>query len=96
MRKLVVSIILLSALLLLLGCCPCRHLTSSESKTGIDSTNIHYRERVILVPDTVFVDIEQQTSERTAKDSTSHLENDYALSDARINADGSLFLLRLR
>ena len=91
MRKLVVSIILLSALLLLQGCCPCRHLTSSESKTGIDSTNIHYQERVILVPDTVFVDIEQQTSERTAKDSTSHLENDYALSDARINADGSLY-----
>ena len=91
MRKLVVSIILLSALLLLQGCCPCRHLTSSDSKTGIDSTNIHYRERVILVPDTIFVEIPAQTAERETRDSVSHLENDYAASEARINPDGSLY-----
>ena len=30
-------------------------------------------------------------AERTTQDSTSHLENDYATSDARINLDGSLF-----
>ena len=91
MRKLVVSIILLSALLLLQGCCPCRHLTSSESKAGIDSTNIHYRERVILVPDTVFVEIPNQTAERETRDSVSQLENDYAASEARINPDGSIY-----
>lgn len=91
MRKLVVSIIMLSALLLLVGCCPCRHLSSSDTKTGLDSTNTEYRERVIFVPDTVFVEIPKQTAERTTADSTSHLENDYALSDARINTDGSLF-----
>ena len=91
MRKLVVSIILLSALLLLQGCCPCRHLSSSDTKTGLDSTNTEYRERVIFVPDTVFVEIPKQTAERTTADSTSHLENDYALSDARINRDGSLY-----
>ena len=91
MRKLVVSRIMLSALLLLVGCCPCRHLSSSDTKTGLDSTNTEYRERVIFVPDTVFVEIQKQTAERTTADSTSHLENDYALSDARINTDGSLF-----
>ena len=35
--------------------------------------------------------IRDRTAERTTQDSTSHLENDYALSDARINPDGSLY-----
>lgn len=91
MRKLFVSIILLSVLLVLVGCCPCRHLSSSDIKTGLDSTNTEYRERVIFVPDTVFVEIPKQTAERTTRDSVSHLENEYATSDARINPDGSLF-----
>lgn len=37
------------------------------------------------------MDIPAQTAERTTRDSVSHLENDYAVSDARINPDGSLF-----
>lgn len=37
------------------------------------------------------LEIPSQTAERTTRDSTSHLENDYAESDARINPDGSLF-----
>ena len=91
MKRLVVSIIALSFLLLLVGCCPCRNLSSSDSQIRLDSTNTEYRERIILVPDTVFVEIPKQTAERTTADSTSHLENDYALSDARINTDGSLY-----
>lgn len=90
-RFVVVSIIILSVLLLMVGCCPCRHLSSSEITTGSDSTRTEYRERVLLVPDTVFVEIPHQTAERTTQDSVSHLENDYALSDARINTDGSLY-----
>lgn len=43
------------------------------------------------MPDTLYVEIPVQTAERTTRDSTSHLENDYATSDARINADGTLF-----
>ena len=88
MRKLVVFIIILSVLLV--GCGHCRHL-SSDTKTGLDSTNTYFRERVIFVPDTVFFEIPRQTAERTTADSTSHLENDYSLSDVRINTDGSLF-----
>lgn len=44
-----------------------------------------------LTPDTVFIEIPAQTAERTTPDSTSHLENDFAISDAGINPDGTLF-----
>lgn len=81
--------LLLSAVSLLWGCCPCRHLTTETTRQ--DSTRVEFRTETILVPDTVFVEIPAQTAERTTRDSVSHLENDYAVSDARINPDGSLF-----
>lgn len=40
--------------------------------------------------DTVFIEIPAQSAERTTPDKFSHLETDYAESDARINADGTL------
>lgn len=40
--------------------------------------------------DTVFIEIPAQSAERTTPDKYSHLETDYAESDARINADGTL------
>ena len=43
------------------------------------------------IKDTVYLEVPAQTAERTTQDSTSHLENDYATSDARINEDGSLY-----
>lgn len=52
---------------------------------------VDVRYQTIIVPDTVFVEIPPQIAERTTADSTSHLENDYATSDARINPDGTLF-----
>lgn len=78
---------LLFIILLLTACGTPRKLTTTQQ----DSTRIEIRETVIYVPDTVFVEIPAQTAERTTQDSTSHLENDYALSDARINPDGSLY-----
>ena len=71
------------------GCCPCRHLTTETDRQ--DSTRVEVRTQTILVPDTVYLEIPSQTAERTTRDSVSHLENDYAVSDARINADGSLY-----
>lgn len=81
-----ISLLLLIALLLT-ACGTPKKLTTTQQ----DSTRIEIRETVIYVPDTVFVEIPSQTAERTTQDSTSHLENDYALSDARINPDGSLY-----
>lgn len=82
-------IFILAAVLLLGSCCPCRHLTSTTNRQ--DSTRIEVRTNTIYVPDTVFVEIPAQTAERTTTDSTSHLENEYATSEAKINPDGTLF-----
>ncbi len=63
----------------------------------VEKTNTEQRDSVRVqvvkeyVKDTVFIEVPEQTAERTTRDSTSHLENDFATSDARINADGSLF-----
>ena len=79
------------AALALVSCSPCRSVISSEQLQKQDSVRIEVRERVVFVPDTVFVDIPAQTSERTTADSISFHENDYAVSTARIKPDGTLF-----
>lgn len=80
---------------LLTACASSRKAATSSSTDssaqGRDSVRIEYREKTVFVPDTVFVEIPAQTAERTTPDSLSHLENDYAESNARINQDGSLF-----
>lgn len=81
--------LLLAAVLLLGGCCSSRRLTTENNRR--DSTRVEVRTQIIHVPDTVYLEIPPQKSERTTADSTSHLENDYAVSDARINPDGTLF-----
>ncbi len=59
--------------------------------TDRDSVRIETKTVTVFVRDTVTVEIPAQTAERTTRDSVSHLENDFAVSDARINPDGSLF-----
>ena len=73
----------------LLGSCKSQKNLIHE-KEQKDSVRVDVRYKTIIVPDTVFVEIPAQTAERTTADSVSHLENDYATSDARINADGTL------
>lgn len=75
--------------LLMTGCCPCRNMVAE--RVTQDSTRTEYRERIVLVPDTVFLQIPLQSAERTTADSVSHLENEFAVSDARITAEGLLF-----
>lgn len=84
-------ILIIISLIGLTCCSPCKHLTTGEQQASADSVRIEYRERIILVPDTVIITIPAQTAERTTLDSISHLENDFAESDARIKSDGSLF-----
>lgn len=86
--------IVLTAVLLTACASPRKATTSSSTDFSVqrrDSVRIEYRERTVLVPGTVFVEIPAQTAERTTPDSLSHLENDYAESNARINQDGTLF-----
>ena len=58
---------------------------------GKDSIRIEERVREIKVTDTLFVEVPMQKESTTVRDSMSHLENDYAISDARIMADASLY-----
>ncbi len=69
----------------------CATTKTASEREEKDSVRIEYRERIIKVPDTVFVEIPPQTAERTTVDSVSNLENDYAKSTARINPDGTLY-----
>ncbi len=69
------------------GCCPCRHLTT----TTRDSVRVETVIRTERVPDTVFVEVPVESVRQTVRDTTSHLETTFAVSDARILADGSLF-----
>ena len=72
---------------LLTACSPCKYLTQSQQ----DSVRVEVRKTVEYIHDTVIVEIPVQSERATTQDSTSHLENDYAKSDARIETDGSLF-----
>lgn len=54
-------------------------------ETNTDTKIVH-----IETIDTVFIEIPAQSAERTTPEKESHLETDYAESDARINEDGTL------
>lgn len=82
-------IMLFSILFLLSSCKAHRNLATMTQQQ--DSVDVRIETRIEYIPDTVFIEIPAQTSERETADSTSHLENDYATSDARINPDGTLF-----
>ncbi len=69
------------------SCCPCRHLTTSTR----DSVRVETVIRTERVSDTVFVEVPVEVFRQTVRDTTSHLETSFAVSDARILTDGSLF-----
>ena len=55
-----------------------------------DSISVEVREKTVYIRDTVILAIPAQTAENTTRDTSSHLETDYAESDARIDPDGTL------
>lgn len=69
----------------LASCCPCRSLTSSTA----DSVRIETVVRTEFVRDTAYIDVPREVVREIAVDS-SHLETEYAFSDARILPDGRL------
>ena len=72
----------------LLGSCSSRNNFIEERR---DSVRVETRIETVYVPDTAYIEIPRQSAERVTADSVSHLENDFATSDARIRPDGSLF-----
>lgn len=71
---------------LLSGCCAKRIVGVTQQ----DSVRVEVIERIEYVPDTIEVAIPYER-ESVVRDTTSHLENDYAMSDAAILPDGRLF-----
>lgn len=56
-----------------------------------DSIKTIIKTETKFVKDTFWLNIPEQTAERTTADSTSYLENDYAISTAHINSDGTIY-----
>lgn len=80
--------ILITILLLLCaGCCPCR---KAVAPTVRDSVRVETVIRTEYVRDTVLVEVPAETKEQTVRDTTSHLETTFAVSDAAITPDGAL------
>jgi hypothetical protein len=88
MRRFLFFVVFFIALLLLTGC---KSKQTTLESVQRDSVRVEYRERTVLVPDTVYLEIPAQTAERTTRDSISRLENDFATSEAHVFPDGSLF-----
>lgn len=76
------------AMLLFSSCRTSRQVVVVEAR---DSVRVEEWVRYVPVVDTFFMEVPPQSAERTTADSTSHLENDYAVSDACIMADGTLY-----
>ncbi len=85
-----VTIFVFIAIVMLLfsSCRTGRQIVVVEAR---DSVRVEERVREIKVTDTLFVAVPMQKESTTVRDSMSHLENDYAVSDARIMIDGSLY-----
>lgn len=79
---------LLMSLILFAGCATQRQITN-ESKAEREVIKI--QTRVEFVPVITKVNIPAISDTRVVKDSTSHLENDFASSDAKILPNGSLY-----
>lgn len=80
---------------LIISLCGCRTVKSSvnEKENTSDSVRIEYREKIVKVPVTVYVEVPVEEKEKITKDSTSHLETSFAVSDASmIWIDGVPFL----
>lgn len=87
MRKIIAISLIFAVSLLLTACGTQRKVIEQQSQ----ETRVETKYERIFVHDTTFIEIPLQTAEKTVRDSASHLENDYAVSDARITPDGSLF-----
>ena len=82
MARVIPVLLALTAILM----CGCR---STKSVTSRDSVRVEIRHHTVFVPDTIKVQLPPQKEYIITPDSASHLENDYAESDAAIK-DGML------
>ena len=92
-----VCIAIIMAIMVLIGLlfASCKTIKKSinEKTDTKDSVRIEYREKVVKVPVTVYVEVPVENVSTTTKDSTSHLETSFAISNASmVWIDGVPFL----
>lgn len=95
MKGLAFSLMGIIVILILCLLCSCKTVKKSVSeKTDTsDSVRIEYRERIVKVPVVVEVEVPVEKVSTQTKDSTSHLETSFAVSNASIIwIDGVAFL----
>lgn len=90
MRWCVLAGILLVLMLILIGCGARRKTLPSQSEVRRDSVYTKVVERTVYKRDTVRIHVPQQVAVAQVKDSTSRLENDWAVSTAHVYRDGTL------
>lgn len=81
MRKLIIIVFITS---LLTSCGSSRHAATSIETH--DSTKVEVRTERIEHIDTVYIELPRQVERIVTQDTTSRLENDYAVSEARVEA----------
>lgn len=86
----IVLVIIIGLTALLTACSSSKKATQTQLPIVPIENNTDTKVVHIETIDTVFIEIPAQSAERTTPDKFSHLETDYAESDARINADGTL------
>lgn len=89
-RCMVVGVITIILLLILFGCGARRKAPPSQSEVRRDSVYTKVVERTVYKRDTVRISVPQQVAVAKVKDSTSRLENDWAVSTAHVYRDGTL------
>ena len=89
-RCMVVGVITIILLLILFGCGARRKAPPSQSEVRRDSVYTKVVERTVYKRDTVRIHVPQQVAVAQVKDSTSRLENDWAVSTAHVYRDGTL------
>ena len=89
-RCMVVGVITIILLLILFGCGARRKAPPSQSEVRRDSVYTKVVERTVYKRDTVRIHVPQQVAVAEVKDSTSRLENDWAVSTAHVYRDGTL------
>lgn len=87
--RIVLLICVIAVSLLIVSCGSRKNVVLSQTHSERSSIKTHHL--VKWLTDTVYIEIPAQTAERTTRDSASHLENEYAVSEAAITADGSLW-----
>ena len=89
----VVMMVILCILLFFTVGCKTIKKSVSEKENVSDSVRIEYKEKIVKVPVTVYVEVPVENVSTMTKDSTSHLETSFAVSNASmVWIDGVPFL----